>query len=333
VPQSPLTQARFAAIDALKAAGIVCVVFVHALPAPWQPSASPLAIWLGHLTRFGVPAFLFASGFLYATRSRVPAATTWRRLRRILAPYLVASLLAQLWRITAHAPSNAGSTWADLLLGSSFGPYYYVFVIALLVALTPLFARAAPRHLAALLLILLVCQWCVDAALLLPLPFYWHLRNPLLWWPFFALGWLARLHREALDTWLARGRRETCAALAAGIGLLAAAAALDGHAPRLLVRSAAWLEIYAVLGLIYAWACARPEPAPLLRGASQASYAVYLFHPFFVLAAQIAANAWLGDLEPFAVALAWAAGLLGPALLVIAARRLLGARSLDVIGA
>ena len=54
-------------IDALKVAGIVTVVLIHTMRAPWDPAVAPLEVWIGHATRFGVPAFLFASGFLYAT--------------------------------------------------------------------------------------------------------------------------------------------------------------------------------------------------------------------------------------------------------------------------
>ena len=57
---------RFAEIDALKAVGIVTVVLIHSFRSPFDPTVSPGEVWLGHLTRFAVPAFLMASGFLYA---------------------------------------------------------------------------------------------------------------------------------------------------------------------------------------------------------------------------------------------------------------------------
>ena len=65
---------RFVEIDALKVAGIVTVVLIHTIRAPWDPAVAPLELWIGHATRFGVPAFLFASGFLYATTSPVACA-------------------------------------------------------------------------------------------------------------------------------------------------------------------------------------------------------------------------------------------------------------------
>ena len=182
------TARRYPEIDAIKAAGIVTIVLIHALRSPWDAGVSELERWLGHVTRFGVPGFLFASGFLYAG-APADSVTTGRRLRRLLAPYLVASAVAQLWRARAGLPHEGGSLLADLLLASSLGPYYYVLVIALLVLLCPLIARLPLPVLHAATGALVASQWFVDAASVGMLPLYWHLRSPLLWWGYFALGW------------------------------------------------------------------------------------------------------------------------------------------------
>jgi surface polysaccharide O-acyltransferase-like enzyme len=155
---------RFAEIDALKSIGIVTVVFIHSIRAPFDPMIPPLEIWLGHLTRFGVPAFLAASGFLYAGVTSDAKRATLQRLRRIGVPYLVLSAIAQLWWAIQGVPTETGSWVADLLLGGSMGPYYYVFIIAGLVVVTPLFARLPGIAMAALTLVLVAAQWYVDAA-------------------------------------------------------------------------------------------------------------------------------------------------------------------------
>ena len=114
---------------------------------------------------------------------------------------------------------------------------------------------------------------------------------------------------------------------------LTAASALEGSAPRLFVRSAAWLDIYAILGLVFV-AAHRVRVVPAwLRFTSDATYAIYLFHLFFVLPARQLWPLPAGALSPPAVLLPWAIGLLGPLALVAAARALLGARSRNVIGA
>lgn len=320
-------------IDALKAAGIATIVLIHAIRSPWDPGVTAVEVWLGHVTRFGVPAFLFASGFLAARETPVPAAETVRRLRRILLPYLVASLGAQLWWALRGGSSETGSVALDLLLGASFGPFYYVFVYVVLVALTPLLARLPRAAIAALCGLFVAAQWCVDAATLWLLPLFWHLRSPLLWWAFFLLGWWLRLNAARVDAFVRRHRGALLGALLPAVAALAALSGLEGHAPRLAVRSAAWLGIYAILALLFAVACARPALPRPLRVLSEATYAIYLFHLFFVFGVQALWPPAAGALAIGPLALAWAAGLAGPLLLVAGARSLLGARSRDVVGA
>ena len=95
---------RYAEIDALKATAIATIILIHCVRPPWAPGIPPIEVWIGHITRFGVPAFLFASGFLYATTAPVSLGVTARRLRRILIPYAVVSLAAQARRAPFPGP-------------------------------------------------------------------------------------------------------------------------------------------------------------------------------------------------------------------------------------
>jgi surface polysaccharide O-acyltransferase-like enzyme len=324
---------RHVEIDALKAAGIVTVVLIHAMRSPWEPGVSAAEIWLGHATRFGVPAFLFASGFLYARVGPAAAGTTARRLRRVLLPYVVASLLAQAWNGWHGLPSVGGSWWMDLLLGSSFGPFYYVFVATGLVLATPVFARLPVAALPPLTALLVLAQWCVDAAVWLPLPLYWHLRSPLLWWAFFLVGWTLRLHAAAVADFVAKRRRALLGVLLPVALASTVASGLEGELPQLLVRSAAWLDVWAILGLLFVGASrVRTSPAAL-RALSDASYAIYLFHLFFVYGVRSLVPPAPDTLAPLPLLLPWAAGLAGPLLLVRAARIALGPRARDFTGA
>jgi surface polysaccharide O-acyltransferase-like enzyme len=329
VSQSANVSRRYVEIDVLKVVAVTTVVLIHGLRPPWHPELSSTELWLGHLTRFAVPAFLFASGFLYATRERVAAATTLRRLRRIGLPYLLASLGAQLWWLALGRESPGGSLALDLVFGSSFGPYYYVFVAALLVALTPAIPRLPARVLPALVMVLVLAQWAVDAAVAWPLPFYWHLRNPLLWWAYFAAGWLLHLHYEEVASWVVAHRRPLVVGLAGAVALLTAASGLPG--PLLGVRSAAWAEVWAVLALLFALACGGRRSPAALRWMSDATYGVYLLHLFFLYAVQLLFPPGTGLAA--AILLPWAAGLGGSLALIAVLQRLLGRRSRDWIGA
>ncbi|MGH0028362.1 MAG: acyltransferase family protein [Myxococcota bacterium] len=324
---------RFAEIDALKVAGIVTIPLIHALRAPWDPAVAPLEVWIGHATRFAVPAFLFASGFLYATRERVAGSTLRGRLRRILLPYLLASLLAQAFRAATGHEGGVGDWWLDLLIGASFGPYYYVFVIVCLVLATPLFAALPARLLPALLLLLAGLQWVTDAGALGWVDMRVHIRNPLLWWAYFLLGWCVRLHWPGVRRFADAHRPLLLLTFGTAVVLLTAASGLEGSAPRLAVRTAAWLDVYAILGLVFV-AAGRMQRVPgWLRFTSDATYALYLFHLFFLLPAR-----WLwpqpdGAVTAAGILLPWAVALAGPLLLVLAAQTLLGARSRAWIGA
>jgi surface polysaccharide O-acyltransferase-like enzyme len=322
---------RFAEIDALKAIAILTVVLIHSMRWPFDPAISTGEVWLGRLTRFAVPAFLMASGFLYAGGPAPSAWLTLRRLRRIAVPYFFASVIGQLWWAAQDIRTDTGSWPLDLLFGSSMGPYYYVFVIACLVLATPLFALVPARVMPFVMVALAIGQWWVDAASGMLLPFYWTLRNPLLWWAYFTLGWIVRQHYDALRDWIAPRRRGLIFGLAAATLMLAAASGLEG--PRLLVRTTTWLGVYAICALVFTATCGKDRVPTALRYLSDTSYPIYLLHFFFVLAAT--------DLVPppafrtafLPIAFPWVAGLLGSISIIAALKAALGARSRDWIGA
>ena len=320
-------------IDALKTAGILTIVLIHSMRTYWDPSISTLEVWIGHATRFGVPAFLCASGFLYATTSPVPLTVTAGRARRILVPYLVASLAAQLFRYWRGQLPETGAIWSDLLIGATFGPFYYVFVIAMLLLVTPGFAHLSRRTIAICAGVSLATQWPVDTAYFGTLPLAWHLRNPLLWWPYFLLGWSVRLYATPLASFVERRRPVLVPCLIASVGLLPYASTLGGTASLLVVRTAAWLDVYAILALIAVATHGLPRSPAWLRFLSDATYAIYLFHLFFLMPVRDHLALPEGHAELGPIALPWLAGLLGSLLLVVAARALLGRSSRNWIGA
>src|SRR5262249_38627259 len=128
-------------------------------------------------------------------------------------------------------------------------------------------------------------------------------------------------------------RRPLLLALGAAVAALAWIGALDPTLPRIVVRSAAWLDIYAILAFIAlaaSGAAASPRP---LRALSDATYTIYLYHMFFVPLVQERIAAPPGEANAAAILLPWLAGLAGGLAVVWLGQRLLGARSRDWLGA
>ncbi len=128
-----------------------------------------------------------------------------------------------------------------------------------------------------------------------------------------------------------RARRAVLlASLAAIAAVLLAAMAISRS--EAVVRTAAWLHVWTALALVLV-ASAGWRGAPWLRSLSDATYAVYLFHLFFVYAAASLFPPPPLRADFLSIAAPFAAGLLGSLALVAALRRVLGARSRDWIGA
>lgn len=328
---------RLVPIDVLKGLGIVGVVWIHASSdaALGEPGLHERALL--ELTRFAVPGFLAASGYLYATRERVAPAVTRSRLRRVLLPYLLASALAQLFWWAVGTPHPPMQILRELLDASSFGPYYYVFVITAMILLAPLLARLPARGLLALWL-LLFAVYALRIAVAHtgperdPADLYWFLRDPTNGGTYFVAGWVCFLYRRSLAAFCLRHRT---ALLATGLGLALALCVLAvWPGARLASGLAGWLNIFVVAALlVVASLRARGTPAAL-RFASDVTYTVYLYHLFFVYAVLRAAPPSTTTGGRLLVELcAWAAGLAGPVLLVLLARRALGARARTWLGA
>jgi len=321
---------RFAEIDALKSIAILTVVLIHSVRSPFKIGVTEFEVALGHLTRFAVPAFLMASGFLYAG-DRDPTAHVARRLRRILVPYLLASVVAHgYWR--ALGVNTETRSWlVDLLLGSSMGHFYYIFVLFWLVLFTPIFQRLPRAAMAVLTAGLIAAQWWVDAATGILIPLFWYVRHPLVWWAYFCLGWVVRQHYPVVERWLVSWR--AIAGVLLGITAIALGALCAREGPRLLVRTAAWLDVYVICSFIFCAFGGRERISRPLRYLSENSYPIYLFHLFFVytLARQFPPTPFQLSLLP--IALPWAAGVLGSIAFIAAMRALLGTRSRDWIGA
>jgi len=324
--EPPRSMPRAGWVDLLKGVGIVAVVWIHAFtrfPGPMPPVVDRLAF----LTRFAVPGFLLAAGFLQACGPR----QEWshfcaRRLSRLIAPYAVASVLALALRVIfADHRGSPGGLLRDLLTGGGWGIYYFVPVL-LWASVCGEWLFRFPR------LAWPVWTAFADLGLLNELQFisfhsaWWEFSSPLRWWGYFFAGWLAAVHRDRIDA-LPDGRRR-----AAGLALLLLGA--TAFATNAAVLPPGWSRpavvlqypmMYALIvgTMLLAWKAASPA---WLRWLSEASYPIYLYH-FFPIFLMLRLPGGLGrDAAAFVIALA--ASCIGVAVV----RRLCGPRARLLFG-
>lgn len=320
---------RLPEADALKAAGIVVIPLIHSLRPIWDGGISPAERWLLLSTRFAVPAFLFVSGYLAAGDS-VSFTKVGARLRRLLVPYVVATIVAEAFFALHGRPFRAESAALDLLFGSGLGPYYYVFVAILLTVAWPLFAIAAVRALVALAVLSILSQLAVELGLVhLPIP--WVIRNPFLWCAYFLWGWAVRARRQSLVAWIEPRRRFVEPALAGASVTLLAGAAVGPPGPTVYVL--AWLNIYVTIALLFALSTRwRETPAPV-RSLSDMSYAVYLYHLLVIYALWDPDRGAPASVGAVAALASWALGVAVPSMAALLLRRAFGVRARVYFGA
>jgi len=327
---------RYLEIDALKAIGILSVVLIHSVVAPLPELQTPGERWLLAATRFAVPGFLLASGFLYSSRRAIPFEVTSGRLRRVLLPYLLASAVAQARRFLLGGPISLDTIAYDFLTGSSLNIYYYVFVLFWLILSAPLLARMPGRLLLFAFPLLLGFQ-VADELGMFHLGTTWGWRNPLRWGAYFLLGWLLRLHHSEWSPWVRVSRRWLGPAL---VLLVAAAWVAMARLDQPLAGLAAWFHTYLILCSIVVLVGRQRWRLPGLEWLSNATYPIYLYHLYFIwIAAEIssvgvptATPPGPGGIGVFLVS-RWAAGMAGSLALIAAARWCAGSRSRKWIGA
>ncbi|MBI1816107.1 MAG: acyltransferase [Deltaproteobacteria bacterium] len=292
--QSTRRRKRYASIDYLKAAAILTVIWIHAYLTLWRAQVG-IVLSIEALTRFAVPAFLFASGFLAFSPARVDFSHHRARVTRILVPYLVASAIAIAGRWLVLGPLPLNQIAKDLLTGDAVGVYYFMMPLIVATLLSWPLARV-PGAMTPVLAVLVATAWLCERGTIAfsdssPLDaYFWNLRNPLRWLGYFVAGCWAAQHVAWIVT-VRRGPR-----IIASLGLLGTAVVLSlalAYPPGTSWQSwqswQSWIDratleyavIYAsVLGL-FLLAMDWPEQ-PIVRWLSDATYPIYLYHFFFI---------------------------------------------------
>ena len=320
---------RYAAIDHLKTMAIVSVCITHAMPNVLQGMTPTSAERIATvMLSFHVPALLFAAGFL-AAAGRRNAGPVGAQLKRILVPYLVASIVAIVllrWRVvTLHQVAF----W--LATGSAIGIYYFIPVLVCCLATLPIIARLGAFALGGVLIVLAIyasLAWH-DPSWRLTQGFFWHIRDVLMQFHlgYFLLGVLGARLAPRL-----RRLRDRAAPLCVAAALLAIAAyawLVAGENLAMWAPLARAGYLLGVVGLIATMVPRGVAPGPV-RFLSEATLTIYLYHHMLypALLPQLRAA-----LPPGLAAVAAAAcGVALGAAVAWTGRRLLGTRSRVLIG-
>jgi len=256
---------RVVAIDRIKACAIVAVLLMHAGPMRFGIPVVPVEFWLRRgWTIFHVPAFLIVAGTLYRQGTPMSAATFMRRTARVVVPYLSA---VALWAAIGIVPLPP---WPQvpgaLLLGATYGIYYFVPVLVGCIALGWLASRL-PAYALWVLLAGLLAYACVErfvpAVMMSADSVFWRVRDPLVqfWFGYFLCGWLAV--PQSLGTRLPRW-----------VLMAVALAALPFY-----VIDNTWVFMRVVYSVaVVAWLWVTPIRFPGMRLLSETSLAIYLLH-------------------------------------------------------
>jgi len=321
---------RLHAIDHIKAAAIVAVVFTHAGKSGWVPQAGSYDFFLTWVwTLFHVPSFLFVSGFLYARSSGVDFAHVRSRLSRVLIPYLIASGVAQFAGVTtARSLSDVAYQFAT---ASSLGVYYYIFIIVVCIPLIWPLSRMGQKSVWAAWLVCfaLTVAFEVDRSLRPATSLLWSLRDPLEKFQlgYFLSGWVVALALPEISRLYHRHAR--LAALLGGAGCLLGLAMIARLVELPIGTFQRVVYTFGVIGTLSIATRGRPA-GPVVRFLGDASLSIYLYHRIFQLLARPLTDGWH---DPLRILGQVVIGLGGASLLVLAGRRLLGApRSRRLLG-
>ncbi|HEU24725.1 MAG TPA: acyltransferase [Mesoaciditoga lauensis] len=205
---------RIKEFDLLKGWGILTVVFFHAIFYNFQTYDEKIKHALYFFGPLGTPVvviFFFVSGFLaYRSYKRSPFHFISKKLKTFLPPYLLWSTIYLLIQVgfASHLSGPYDLSISNVIYGYLFAtiylPFYFIFVLLIFYALTPLIFKTNLKY----LMILSLASGLFFTALYY-MPQYWNhsiinstitYRNPLIWAFFYLWGMYIAQKRDFL--WL-----------------------------------------------------------------------------------------------------------------------------------
>jgi surface polysaccharide O-acyltransferase-like enzyme len=198
------SKSGFGEFDILRGFSIMVVVLSHTLfyRAETFSHQDVLAVGfsLAKLAGIVIPIFYFITGYYsIRTAQRNKKRFVTSRIRLLLPPYLIWSTLYILAEGVVGSHFGIKLGWSTILekyaLGDAATSYYFLFVLFIFYALTPLFADMTLKQLKKLLPPLFIAMMAWSSIYYIPLyfgkelvPLLPALRNPLVWMFFYVWG-------------------------------------------------------------------------------------------------------------------------------------------------
>ena len=131
---------RDLSFDVFRGLAIIAVVAIHAICLGGSPYSGGF-VYYRQLLNFCVPAFFFISGY-WASRKQIERLTEykvflWRRISRVLFPYLFWSSVVIGYSVVKTHNFNGSEVLYLLLTGGACMGYYFIIAITQLYILTP----------------------------------------------------------------------------------------------------------------------------------------------------------------------------------------------------
>ncbi len=195
---------KYGEFDILRGFAIIVVVLSHTLfyhveTFPYQHFVT-VFYSLGKAAGIVIPLFYFITGY-YSMRSA--QRRKWKfvssRFRLLLPPYFIWSTLFITAEILFASELDMRITWTDIiqkyLLGNADTAYYFIFVLFIFYAITPLFSGMTTSQIKKLFFPSFLAMIIFSALYYIPLyhgheivPLLFALRNPLVWFFFYLWG-------------------------------------------------------------------------------------------------------------------------------------------------
>lgn len=123
--------------DLIKGIAILCVLIIHSsLRFNTNTTEIMIGDWFATFTRPCIGIFLFISGILYFNKS-LSFHYFFKKIKRLIAPYLFFSFLALIFVLIVQKQQiSLVQIILNLIIGNTFGIYYYCFVIIVIFTIT-----------------------------------------------------------------------------------------------------------------------------------------------------------------------------------------------------